>query len=168
MSFNWDPAPTPAYLGIRGRASNGGESVSLPPEIVPAFAVTKSKRSEPCDFIVVNGVMRISPRLRERIEMLEPGRNQYIPFTPLGPRRSPYPGPDGTPLRYYLLHVTERVDAVDLSLSAPSRIVKPPRYYVQPAYEKVVMRKSRIAGRHVWSGSLHMPKNVFISDTLGD
>jgi hypothetical protein len=145
-----------------------GLSTPMPRELVPEFAVTTSKRKELPDFIVVHGMMCISERLRDHITSLEPGRNQYLPFTPLGPKRTPWLGPDEQPIRYYLVHITERIDAVDLARSAPSRIVQPPRYFVQPQYEKVVMRKGVIADHHVWSGQFHMSKNVFISDTLGD
>ncbi len=167
-AFEWVPEPHPRYWGIQDEFTRNGTIVRFPDGLVPEFALTKSKRKQLPDFIVVNAAMCMSQRLRDRIEMLEPGRNQYVPFTPLGPGRAPYPGPDGAPIRYYMLHVTERIDAVDLARSAPSRIVAPPKYNVQPKHEKVVVHRSRIMGHHVWSGRLQLPDDVFISDTLGD
>jgi hypothetical protein len=167
-SFDWVPPPTRAYWDVAMDAFRWGKAVPFPPGVVSEAAVTKSKRRELPDFVVVNGAMCISPRLRNHIEMLEPGRNQFVPFMPLGRGRAPYLGPDGEPIRYYLLQVTERIDAVDIARSAPSRIVIPPKYWVLPEDEKVVMRKSIISDHHVWAGRLHMPENVFFSDTLGD
>lgn len=166
--FEWDPPPPPAYRRILMDAVLEGDAVPFPQGVVPEAAVTKSKRRELPDFVVVNGVMCISSRLRHQIETLEPGRNQFVPFMPLGRGRAPYLGPDSEPIRYSLLQVTERIDAVDIVRSAPSRSVRPEKYYVLPEDEKVVMRKSIIADHHVWAGRLHMPGNVFFSNTLGD
>lgn len=166
-NFNWSPPPTPDYWRIVNY-TNEGIPTPFPAGVVSEFAVTTSKRRELPDFVVVNAAMCVSPRLREHIELIEPGRNQFIPFTPLRKDRTPYEGNDGQTVRYHMLHVTELIDAVDLARSAESKVLKAPRYNVHPESDKLVLRRSVIRDRHVWSGRLQLAGRVFVSDTLGD
>ena len=168
VSFEWEPKPRLPLFKYTEYCDRG-VSAPLTRDQVPLVARTSSSRKYLPDFILVEAMIALSRRVVDHIQKLEPGRNQYFPFTPLGPRRRPWLGEDGQPLEYYHLHITERFDSIDLERSAPPTVKhRPEMYRVVPSRTDYVMRSPIIGDHHVWGGIWHMPQYTYFSDTLGD
>ncbi|PZN92406.1 MAG: hypothetical protein DCF31_16350 [Alphaproteobacteria bacterium] len=125
------------------------------------------------DFVVIAAWMALSKRVRDHIEAIEPGRNEYFPFE-LARKKSKKPlmGPDGNLLTdpYYLLNVTTRIDAVRIDRSVISPMGRSAQFVFALPYRlnEIVLDKSMVAGHHVWKGNKHLTGKVLFSNELGE
>ena len=152
------------------KLQNVGEPKELVRENVPMHATFETSRKCLTDFALVQTWMAISKRVRNHIEMLEQGRNQYFLFEVKCKNGKSALGPDGEPLNgsYYLLNATCRFDAVNVRKSIVQTINNGLVWEQTGKLDKIVLNKNMTAGHHVWEGINHLRGRLMISDELGD
>jgi hypothetical protein len=143
------------------------------PEDVPPVAYLTSSRKTITDFMKIDAMLTVCPEAREAIEELEPGLHQFFPVRILRSPRGKRPiwRIDGRILDtpYYLMNPGIRLDPVDLERSDVYVRVFPQLTLVgvKPGrWDRVVLRRSMIAGRHVWRGQYQFGPEIFFSDEL--
>ncbi len=152
------------------RLQNVGAPRELFRENVPMHATFETPRKRLTDFALVQTWMAISQRVRDHIEILEQGRNQYFSFEVKRKNGKSTLGPDGEPLNgsYYLLNATCRFDAVNVEKSIIEPIKGGLVWEQVGKLDKIVLNKNMVAGHHVWEGINHLRGTLMISNELGD
>jgi hypothetical protein len=133
---------------------------------VPRRAFQVSPHKTTPDFVQISGGARaVCDEFRAMVEALEPGVHQFFPVELL--RK------DGSPVilgrEWFLLNICNRVDAVVVERSNIYWEEKPGgRRVMHPRRQPpgLVLRRSAIAGRHLWRGLTHLRVNEFWSDAL--
>jgi len=144
------------------------------PEDVPPQAFLDSDRKTITDVMAVNAIYTVCSEVREAIEELEPGVHQFFSVRILRERgKRPIYRLDGRILDmpYYLLNPGIRLDAVDLEKSDVDVRIHPhvTLVGVNPGrWDTVVLRRSVIAGRHIWRGQYQLGMYTFFSDQLAE
>jgi hypothetical protein len=175
MSLNRDScgAEFPPGTAQKLRAYRGPGTLHLfSPDDVPSQAFLVSDRKTITDFISINARLTVCPEARDAIEELEPGLHQFFPVKILRSRgKRPIFRIDGRVLEtpYYVLNPGVRLDAVDLEKSDVQVKTFPhvTLVSVNPGrWDAVVLRRSVVAGRHIWKGQYQLGMYTFFSDQL--
>ena len=142
------------------------------PDDVPPQAFMESDRRTISDFVSISGKLAFSPEARAAAETLEPGVHQFFPVQILRMRgKRPIFRADGRLLEtpYYLFNPGIRLDAVDLERSDVDIRTSPVATLVFPKpgrWDLVVLRRSVIAGHHIWKGGNQLGLYTFFSNDL--
>lgn len=117
------------------------------------------------DILTIFGLWVVSEEFRRVVEALEPRVHQYLPFKLFRKNGEP------VGKQYYFLNICRQADAIDMELSDTYWTEDP---FTDEPMEllrvdgKVVVRKERIAGLHLWRGTGGYQTRVFFSDALMD
>lgn len=118
------------------------------------------------DLFDIGAGLGVTDLVRDKIEELEPGVHQFLPaeITAKGGER-----PDR---RYWLLHICNRVDAIDPERSALRFAERGGRFHYDNvpggATPRMVLREEAIAGMCLWIDRRWGGDGFFMSDALFD
>lgn len=139
----------------------------VPPEIMPTSGFLDKPKKRLPDFISVFGTWIVTATFRDLVETLEPGRHQFFPFTLRSKKRN---GEIVEKFKF-LFNEVNRVEALvpeesDLTWESIPSGGKILRYTKRPD-PVLAMRKTLIAGKHIWRDPRKMSE-MFFSSELGD
>lgn len=143
-----------------------GSGVPVDPAFAPSrFRIELPAARLPDMFNLGIGGPCVTDLVRDKVEELEPGVHQFLPVEITAK------GGECPEKRFWLLHICNRVDAIDPDRSV-LRVDEKGRFHwdrlpagVQP---RMVLRKEVIAGKCLWYDRRWLPGGFFMSDELFD
>ncbi|WP_281929939.1 imm11 family protein [Roseibium album] len=155
--FNW--IGDPYYFRDMPHETPPGTRLVV--EGFPRVLEIESSHTTLPDFFLLSGKYAVSSKTKDILEELEPGVHQFIPIVLKKKSGEPFEG------KFYVLHPRSAVDAIAPELSDVSIHTTPGgrvTMRLSKVNPKLTSYKSKINGRHFWTGDESFSNLFFSSD----